>query len=84
MNFGLRNAAQTFQRFIHEILRELPFVFVYIDDLLVFLHSREEHLQHLQTIFSLLAASSVTINLDKSTFAQSSVSFLGYTISAQG
>lgn len=36
MPFGLRNAAQSFQRIMDEVLRGLPFVFVYIDDVLVF------------------------------------------------
>lgn len=44
MPFGLRNAAQTFQRFIHDILREFPFCFVYLDDILIASSSLEEHL----------------------------------------
>ena len=35
MPFGLRNAAHTFWRFIDEVLRGLPFVYVYIDDVLI-------------------------------------------------
>ena len=35
MSFGLRNAAQTFQRFMNEILRRFAFCFAYIDDILV-------------------------------------------------
>ena len=35
MPFGLRNAAQTFQRFMHQVTRGLDFVFVYLDDVLV-------------------------------------------------
>ena len=54
MSFGLRNAAQTFQRFMDEILMDLPFCFAYIDDILVFSHSPEEHDQHLQTLFTQL------------------------------
>jgi cleavage and polyadenylation specificity factor subunit 1 len=41
--FGLRNVAQTFQRFIDEILKGLSFCFAYLDDILVFSHSPEEH-----------------------------------------
>ena len=39
MSFGLRNAAQCFQRFMDEILKDLDFCFTYIDDILVFSHS---------------------------------------------
>ncbi|GFW39232.1 transposon Tf2-9 polyprotein [Trichonephila clavipes] len=45
MQFGLCNAAATFQRFIDEVLRNLPFVFAFVDDILVASSSPEEHLQ---------------------------------------
>ena len=45
MPFGLRNAAQTFQRFMHELTRELDFLFVYIDDIIVASSTEEEHLR---------------------------------------
>ena len=50
MPFGLRNAAQTFQRFIDEVLHGLDFVYAYIDDLLIASSSPEEHLQHLRLV----------------------------------
>jgi cleavage and polyadenylation specificity factor subunit 1 len=54
MSFGLRNAAQTFQRFMDEVLRGLNFCFVYLDDILVFFRSLEEHKQHLRALFAQL------------------------------
>jgi len=54
MQFGLRNAAQSFQRFIHEVLSGLSFCFSYIDDILITSSSPTEHenlcqvLQHLE------------------------------------
>ena len=47
MSFGLRNAAQTFQRFIDMILHGLHFCYAYIDDLLIASHNAEEHETHL-------------------------------------
>jgi len=44
MSFGLRNAAQTFQRFIDEVLRGLDFCYAYINDILVASTSEREHL----------------------------------------
>jgi len=44
MPFGLKNAAQMFQRLMDSVLRDLPFVFVYLDDILVASASVEEHL----------------------------------------
>ena len=54
MSFDLQNAAQTFQRFMDEILKDLDFCFAYIDDILVFSHSPQEHDEHLRTLFTQL------------------------------
>ena len=48
MPFGLKNAAQTFQRFMDSVLQDLHFDFVYLDDILVASMSKEEHLHHLR------------------------------------
>ena len=45
--FGLRNAAQSFQRFMDQVLRGLPFAYAYIDDVLIASSTPEEHLKHL-------------------------------------
>ena len=47
MPFGLRNAAQTFQRFINEVFSGLDFVFVYLDDVLIASVDEEEHIRYL-------------------------------------
>ncbi|XP_011879255.1 PREDICTED: uncharacterized protein LOC105568301, partial [Vollenhovia emeryi] len=54
MTFGLRNAAQTFQRYIHHALRDLDFAFAYIDDILIASSSLEEHRKHLSIVFQKL------------------------------
>lgn len=84
MPFGLRNAAQTFQRFIDGVLRNLPFCFAYIDDILVFSNSQEEHDNHLRALFKQLAEYGIRINSEKCTFSATKVKFLGYSISANG
>ena len=43
MPFGLRNAAQSIQRFISALLQDLPFVFVHVDDVLIASADEEEH-----------------------------------------
>ena len=68
MSFGLRNAAQTFQRFIDEVLHGLNFCFAYIDDILVASSSPEEHREHLQVLFERLRTYSVVINPAKCVF----------------
>ena len=84
MPFGLRNSAQTFQRFIDQVLRGLDFVFVYIDDILVASENQQEHTSHLQQVFERLADYGVTINPQKCVFGEASIDFLGHHIDNTG
>eukprot|EP00794_Sanderia_malayensis_P018523 gene18523-biopygen15608 len=84
MPFGLRNAAQTFQRFIHQVLRGLDFVFAYINDLLIANSSEDEHLQHIDILFARLTEYGIVLNPAKCVFGASSLDFLGHHISARG
>ena len=84
MPFGLRNAAQTFQRFIHQVLHGLDFVYAYIDDLLIASSSTDEHLEHLRLLFQRLSDYGIVINPSKCHFGQNSLEFLGHHISADG
>ena len=51
MTFGLRNASQSFQCYIHRTLRDLDFFFCYIDDILIASSNSEEHENHLRAVF---------------------------------
>lgn len=62
MSFGLHNAPQTYQRFMDKAFHDLPFVFAYLDDVLVFSSSPEEHDTHLATVFERLARLGVTMH----------------------
>ena len=81
MPFGLRNAAQTFQRFIDQVLRGLPFCYAYIDDVLT---SPAEHKIHLHTILSRLKEYGIIINPSKCVLGVSSLQFLGHLVDSQG
>jgi hypothetical protein len=54
MPFGLRNAGQSFQRFMDEVLSGLDFAFCYLDDILIGSSSTEEHLHHLHLVLQRL------------------------------
>lgn len=84
MTFGLRNAGQTFQRFVDEVVRSLDFCFAYIDDILVFSRDHAEHAEHLRILFGRLNEYGVVINPGKCVFGAEEVSFLGYRVSAKG
>ncbi|XP_063369336.1 retrovirus-related Pol polyprotein from transposon 412 [Cydia amplana] len=81
---GLKNCGQTFQRFIHEVLRDLDFVFPFVDDLLVASSDEATHEKHLRAILSRLEDYGITINPSKCVFGQPSVKFLGYEVSKDG
>ena len=84
MPFGLKNAAQTFQRFMDEVMRGIPFCFIYIDDILIASPDVKTHKQHLKQVFARLAEHGIQINLDKSEFGLPSIDFLGHTVSEAG
>ena len=84
MPFGLRNASQTFQRFIDGVCRGLDATYAYLDDILVASTTPEEHLAHLQALFERLSSHGVTINASKCVFGANSVDFLGHRIDATG
>lgn len=84
MTFGLRNAGQTFQRFVDEMTRGLDFCYPYLDDFLIFSKDEEEHKNHLRQIFTRMRDYGVLVNTAKCNFGASDVKFLGYHISELG
>jgi hypothetical protein len=84
MPFGLRNAGMTFQRLMDSLLGDLPFAFVYLDDILVASINEDVHRRHLCQVFFLLEQSGLVINAEKCVFGKSSIEFLGHLISAAG
>lgn len=78
MPFGLRNATQTFQRLMNEILQGLDCCYCYVDDVLVASHDESEHREHLRQVFQRLQDSGIVINPSKCTFGRSTVEFLSH------
>jgi Reverse transcriptase (RNA-dependent DNA polymerase) len=70
MPFGLKNAAQTFQRLMDKIFKRLQFLLTYLDDHLIASCTLEEHHDHLQQFFELLAANGLQINPEKCVFCR--------------
>lgn len=84
MTFGLKNAGQTFQRFVDEITRDLDFVFPYIDDFFVVSRNQEKHKNHFKILFQRLRDYGLIINVPKCQIAQPEVRFLGHLINKDG
>ena len=84
MPFGLKNAAQTFQRFMDSVFRDLPFVYVYLDDILVASNSRDEHTKHLRQLFDRLADYGLVVNPKKCVLGKSSLECIGHCVTSSG
>ena len=80
MPFGMKNAPATFQRMINGLICGLKGYEAYIDNIVVYSDTLEDHLQLLRDFFVRLRDAQLTINLPKSEFWQTRVVFLGHVV----
>lgn len=86
MPMGLKNSPSTFQRVMDNVLRDLQNVvcLVYLDDIIVFSVSLQEHMVNLEKVFKRLRESNFKIQMDKSEFLKLETAYLGHIISKDG
>ena len=84
MPFGLKNAAQAFQRLMDTVFQNVHCVFVYLDDILIASSSEREHISDIRTVCKRLNDFGLTIRLEKCTFSVKSIDFLGHNITSSG
>ncbi|MBW0568596.1 hypothetical protein O181_108311 [Austropuccinia psidii MF-1] len=86
MPFGLTNAPASFQNLDNDIFQDLldVYVVVYLNDIMVFSKSEEEHVTHVSTVVSRLRANNLFAKASKCLFHVSSVEYLGYVFSSEG
>lgn len=86
MPFGLKNAPATFQRLMNDILRDFinKICIVYLDDILIFSTTLEEHESSLNKIFTKLREHNLKIQIDKCSFMKKNTDFLGHVLSKDG
>ena len=80
MPFGMKNAPATFQRMMNGVISGHGNCVVYLDDVLVFSNTWQEHLTHLRDLFGRLSKAGLVVNLAKCEFAKASVTYLGHEI----
>jgi hypothetical protein len=83
---GLCNAPGTFQRYMNWVLRKFigRFCYVYLDDIVIWSNSVEEHIRNVRLILDALREHGIIASLDKSTLAADAIQFLGHIISSKG
>ncbi|CEL53142.1 Retrotransposable element Tf2 155 kDa protein type 2 OS=Schizosaccharomyces pombe (strain 972 / ATCC 24843) GN=Tf2-7 PE=4 SV=1 [Rhizoctonia solani AG-1 IB] len=86
MQFGLTNAPAVFQRFMDDIFRDLldTTVIVYLDNILIFSNSREEHVQHVKEVLSCLQKHNLFCNPSKCVFFLTEVTYIGLVVTPEG
>lgn len=86
MPFGLHNAPATWQRLIDRVLgpKLEPFVFVYLDDVVIVTQTLEHHLVVLEEVFERLREANLTVSWEKCQFCRPEMKYLGYVVDRNG
>lgn len=84
--FGLTNSPATFQRLMEKVLEEenMRICVVYLDDIIIFSDSFEEHLEHIQIVMDKIRKFGLKLNGAKCKFCRRQVGYLGHIVSAEG
>ena len=82
--FGLAQAPTYFQRLINEVLTDCNFAMGYLDDIIHYSKTEEEHLQHLEEIFEGLQKAGLKLKLQKCSFFRKHIQYLSHLISDEG
>ena len=84
MPFGLTGAPSSFQRLMDKLMRDLPYVTTYIDDILVHSVDEKTHAKHLTEVFKRLADAGLTLRGKKCHIGMATVAYLGHIFSGVG
>ena len=86
MLFGVANAPTTFQWMMNSLFKEEldAFVLVYLNDILVFLQTLEDHIRHIRTVLQKMRDAKLFAHLHKCSFFQEKVEYLGFDVLRDG
>src|SRR5579859_492510 len=86
MPFGLKNVPPIFQRLMNKVLDSYinKFVVVYIDDIMIYSRTFEEHIEHLEKVFQRLIEANLIVKFKKCKFCLQNIEFLGHIVGKDG
>ena len=82
--FGLAQAPAYFQELMTGVLKDLPFAMAYLDDIIMYNSTPEEHLPHIKTVFEKLHHAKLSMKLSKCHFFTKEIQYLGHILGAEG
>ena len=82
--FGLAQASAYFQTLINKVLCGFNFAMGYLDDIIIFSRSEEEHLHYLEQVFERLREAGLKLKLQKCSFFKKHIQYLGHLLSEKG
>ena len=82
--FGLTSGPASWQKLLEVTLQGIDNLFIYLDDVLLWAESKEEHDKLLEEVFDRLSKNNMALSLEKCKFFQTSVSYLGYSVTKSG
>ena len=82
--FGLAQAPAYFQELMTGVLKDLPFAMAYLDNIIIYSSTLEEHLQHIKTVFEKLRHAKLSMKLSKCHFFAKEIQYLGHILGVEG
>ena len=82
--FGLSQAPAYFQRLMNQVIKGIPFAFVYLDDVLIHSPDIETHLKHIKILFQRLREADLKLKDSKCNYFKTHVQYLGHLVSGNG
>ena len=82
--FRLAPAPAYFQELMTGVLKDLPFAMAYLDDIIIYSSTPEEHLEHIRTVFEKLCDAKLSMKLSKCHFFAKEIQYLGHILGKEG
>ena len=82
--FGLDQTPAYFRELINKVLKDLPFAIAYLDDIIIYSETAEDHLDHPQQVFHKLWNTELSMKLSKCHFFAKEIHYLGHILGTTG